>query len=209
MKKKKQKHRLKEIEKRSSEKEMDMMEAYTEKPVQEEVYCCHEKINSLVVSPVIDLYRGFMQSIEFLRKKSVEICKLVFQMWINCVQKIKTNSGKTVIVWISLFLFSKILQVLYCEVNVFASVKSHLIVSICSKNIQSQSENFQNSLMFCIVMWYITSKALFLHLSRLLSNCFSENAERGKRIMYCVGKILELILHLKIFFAVVKSSVGS
>ena len=42
--------------------------------------------------------------------------------------------------------FSKILQVLYCEVNV-------LIVSICSKNIQSQSENFQNSLMSCIVMW--------------------------------------------------------
>ena len=145
MKKKKQKHRLKEMEKRSSEKEMDLMEAYTEKPVQEEVYCCHEKRNSLGVSPVIDLYPGFMLSIEFLRKKSVEICKLVFQMWINCVQKIKTNSGKTVIVWIFLFLFSKILQVLYYEVNV-------LIVSICSKNIQSQSENFQNSLMSCIVM---------------------------------------------------------
>lgn len=139
MKKKKQKHRLKEIEKRSSEKGMDLMEAYTEKPAQEEVYCCHEKRNSLVVSP------GFMLSIEFRRKKSVEICKLVFQMWINCVQKIKTNSGKTIIVWIFLFLFSKILQVLYCEVNV-------LIVLICSKNIQSQSENFQNSLMSCIVM---------------------------------------------------------
>lgn len=146
MKKKKQKHRLKEIEKRSSEKGMDLMEAYTEKPAQEEVYCCHEKRNSLVVSPVIDLYSGFMLSIEFRRKKSVEICKLVFQMWINCVQKIKTNSGKTIIVWIFLFLFSKILQVLYCEVNV-------LIVLICSKNIQSQSENFQNSLMSCIVMW--------------------------------------------------------
>ena len=50
MKKKKQKHRLKEIEKRSSEKGMDLMEAYTEKPAQEEVYCCHEKRNSLVVS---------------------------------------------------------------------------------------------------------------------------------------------------------------
>ena len=37
MKKKKQKHRIKEIEKRSSEKEMDMMEAYTDKPVQEQV----------------------------------------------------------------------------------------------------------------------------------------------------------------------------
>ena len=43
MKKKKQKHRLKEIEKRSSEKGMDLMEAYTEKPVQEEVYSCCEK----------------------------------------------------------------------------------------------------------------------------------------------------------------------
>ena len=40
MKKKKQKHRLKEIEKRSSEKEMDMMEAYTDKPVQEQVSSC-------------------------------------------------------------------------------------------------------------------------------------------------------------------------
>ena len=94
MKKKKQKHRLKEIEKRSSEKGMDLMEAYTEKPAQEEVYCCHEKRNSLVVSPVIDLYPGFMLSIEFLRKKSVEICKLVFQMWINCVQKIKDKFWK-------------------------------------------------------------------------------------------------------------------
>ncbi|XP_015747286.1 PREDICTED: eukaryotic translation initiation factor 4 gamma 1-like [Acropora digitifera] len=37
MKKKKQKHRIKEIEKRSSEKEMDMMDAYTDKPVQEQV----------------------------------------------------------------------------------------------------------------------------------------------------------------------------
>ena len=37
MKKKKQKQRLKEMEKRSSEKGNDMMEAYTEKPVQEEV----------------------------------------------------------------------------------------------------------------------------------------------------------------------------
>ncbi|KAK2557679.1 Eukaryotic translation initiation factor 4 gamma 1 [Acropora cervicornis] len=37
MKKKKQKHRLKEMEKRSSEKEMDMMDAYTDKPVQEQV----------------------------------------------------------------------------------------------------------------------------------------------------------------------------
>ena len=37
MKKKKQKQRLKEMEKRSSEKGMDLMEAYTEKPVQEEV----------------------------------------------------------------------------------------------------------------------------------------------------------------------------
>lgn len=107
MKKKKQKHRLKEIEKRSSEKEMSMLEAYTEKPVQEEVYCCHEKRNSLVVSPVIDLYPGFMLSIEFLRKKRVEICKLVFQKWISCVQKIKANSGKTVIVWIFSFFFQK------------------------------------------------------------------------------------------------------
>ena len=37
MKKKKQKQRLKDMEKRSSEKGMDLMEAYTEKPVQEEV----------------------------------------------------------------------------------------------------------------------------------------------------------------------------
>ncbi|XP_068754257.1 eukaryotic translation initiation factor 4 gamma 1-like isoform X2 [Montipora capricornis] len=37
MKKKKQKHRLREMEKRSSEKETDMMEAYTEKPVQQEL----------------------------------------------------------------------------------------------------------------------------------------------------------------------------
>ena len=37
MKKKKQKHRLRELEKRSSEKETDMMESYTEKPVQQEV----------------------------------------------------------------------------------------------------------------------------------------------------------------------------
>ena len=37
MKKKKQKHRIKEIEKRSSEKEMDMMDAYTDKPEQEQV----------------------------------------------------------------------------------------------------------------------------------------------------------------------------
>ena len=35
--KKKQKQRIKEMEKRSSGKEMDMMEAYTDKPVQEEV----------------------------------------------------------------------------------------------------------------------------------------------------------------------------
>ena len=68
MKKKKQKHRLKEIEKRSSEKGMDLMEAYTEKPVQEEVYSCHEK-KFLVVSPVIDLCPGFMHNIEFLKKK--------------------------------------------------------------------------------------------------------------------------------------------
>ena len=40
MKKKKQKHRIKEIEKRSSEKEMDMMDAYTDKPVQEQVSSC-------------------------------------------------------------------------------------------------------------------------------------------------------------------------
>ena len=121
MKKKKQKHRLKEIEKRSSEKGMDLMEAYTEKPAQEEVYCCHEKRNSLVVSPVIDLYPGFMLSIEFLRKKIVEICKLVFQMWINCVQKINCNSLD----------FS---------------------LSFFKNDIWSQSENFQNSLMSCIVM---------------------------------------------------------
>ena len=37
MKKKKQKYRFKEIEKRSNEKEMDMMEGYTDKPVQEQV----------------------------------------------------------------------------------------------------------------------------------------------------------------------------
>lgn len=37
MKKKKQKQRLKDMEKRSSEKGMDLMEAYTEKPVKEEV----------------------------------------------------------------------------------------------------------------------------------------------------------------------------
>ena len=37
MKKKKQKQRLKDMEKRSSEKGMDLMEAYTEKPPKEEV----------------------------------------------------------------------------------------------------------------------------------------------------------------------------
>lgn len=37
MKKKKQKQRLKDMEKRSSEKEMDLMEAYTERPPKEEV----------------------------------------------------------------------------------------------------------------------------------------------------------------------------
>ena len=63
--------------------------------------------------------------------------------------------------------------------------------------------------MINVHQWYITSKVWFLHLSRVLSNCFSENAKPGKRIMYCVGKILEVILHLKIFFIVVKSSVGS
>ena len=36
MKKKKQKHRLKDMEKRSSEKGSDLMEAYTEKPQKEE-----------------------------------------------------------------------------------------------------------------------------------------------------------------------------
>ena len=37
MKKKKQKQRLKEMERRSSERGMDLMEAYTEIPVEEEV----------------------------------------------------------------------------------------------------------------------------------------------------------------------------
>ena len=37
MKKKKQKQRFKEIEKRCLEKEMDVMKAYTDKPVQEHV----------------------------------------------------------------------------------------------------------------------------------------------------------------------------
>lgn len=37
MKKKKQKQRLKDMEKRSSEKGNDLMEAYTEKPPKEEV----------------------------------------------------------------------------------------------------------------------------------------------------------------------------
>ena len=122
MKKKKQKHRLKEIEKRSSEKEMSMLEAYTEKPVQEEVYCCHEKRNSLVVSPVIDLYPGFMLSIEFLRKKVLNLQTGVADMdklcpenkdkfWKNC------NSLD-----FSLFFYTKILQVLYCEVKIFRTL---------------------------------------------------------------------------------------
>ena len=41
MKKKKQKQRLKDMEKRSSEKGMDLMEAYTEKPPKEEVKQLH------------------------------------------------------------------------------------------------------------------------------------------------------------------------
>ena len=58
MKKKKQKHRLKEIEKRSSEKEMDMMEAYTDKPVQEQVisyFLAHD-----VISCTCNLFRPFI-----------------------------------------------------------------------------------------------------------------------------------------------------
>ena len=43
MKRKKQKHRLKEIEKRSTEKGMDLMEAYTEMSVEEEVFTCKQK----------------------------------------------------------------------------------------------------------------------------------------------------------------------
>ena len=48
MKKKKQKHRIKRIEKQSSEKEMDMMAAYTDKPVQEQVsssFLAHDVIS--------------------------------------------------------------------------------------------------------------------------------------------------------------------
>ena len=41
MKKKKQKHRFKDMDKRSSEKGNDLMEAYTEKPPKEEVKQFH------------------------------------------------------------------------------------------------------------------------------------------------------------------------
>ena len=55
MKKKKQKQRLKDMEKRSSEKGNDLMEAYTEKPPKEEVktaphlqQCTHRHIVSTI-----------------------------------------------------------------------------------------------------------------------------------------------------------------
>ena len=60
MKKKKQKHRIKEMEKRSSEKEMDMMDAYTDKPVQEQVSSCFLAYDVIIILSINFLWAGAM-----------------------------------------------------------------------------------------------------------------------------------------------------